>query len=66
MKYTYKDFPDKSIKGIKKQVAKGSLEIGSFLYQSFGLPYDIFCDKWNQVNLSQQLQTYMNFKNGRI
>ena len=62
-KYTYKDMPDKSKGGIRKEVSKGLTTIAFYLATTRGIPLENSEDYFNNKNLVLQLAWYMDFRN---
>lgn len=64
-KYSYHDMPDRTLSGVKKEVARGSVIAAVYFQTSFGVPVEYFNDWWVGLgSLESQLLWYMNFRNG--
>ena len=63
MKYTYKDFKDKSVEGIKKELQEGLTKATVYFYQTHGMYLDAFNEQLEKMDIPEQLNWYMNFRN---
>ena len=66
MKYTYKDFKDKSIDGVRKEVSKGLAIAVFYLVNTLGMPKKLFEEKISKLNDAEKLLWYMNFRNQNL
>ncbi len=61
--YTYNDFIDKSIEGIKKEVTDGMTKMIVYFQTTHGLSYEITQEKLENMDGTEKLLAYMNFRN---
>lgn len=63
--YTYKDFKDKSLKGVGAELSKGLADIAFYFETTLGIPLEIFESMLEEkcpTNL-ERLALYMRYRN---
>lgn len=61
--YSYKDIPDKTVDGIRREVSKGLAVIAVYFQTTFGFPFEVFKDKIDSMDDAKKTLFYMNFRN---